>query len=84
MAYAGACLSQKLQLFIIEMDAVCVPDIISDPAESFHIGKRSDPLALKHVVLFVFRLAQMCMETNSFFPREDGTFAQQFLGNRER
>ena len=83
VAYAGACFSQKLQLLIVEVDAVCIPDIISDPSESFHIGKWSDPLTLKHVVLLVLRLAQMCVEADAFFPREDRTLAQQFLGNRE-
>ena len=84
MAYACACFSQKLQLFIIEVDTVSIPYIVSYPAQFLHVCKRADAFTLKHIVLLILGLAQMSVKSHALFTCEYSTLAEQILRNGER
>ena len=84
MAHAGACFGQKLQFFIVKMNAVRVPHVWADPAERLHESQRAHALAFEHIVLLVFRLAQVGVQADMVLPREHGALPQKFRRDRER
>ena len=84
VADAGAGFSEKLELFGVEMNAVCVPHVRTDPAERLHERQRAHAFALEHVVFFVPGLAQVRMQPDMVLPGENGALAQELGRNRKR
>ena len=66
------------------MNAMRVPHVWADPAERLHESQRAHALAFEHIVLLVFRLAQVGVQADMVLPREDGALPQKLRRDGER
>ena len=71
------------ELFIVEMDAVGVPDVVSEPAQAVHVFQRTHAETAQGEVLFISRLRQMGMEPHPVGSRQHRRFPEEILRDGE-
>ena len=84
VTHAGARLGEHAQLFIVEVDAVGVPDVAAGPAETLHILERTNALAREHEVFLILRLTQVGVQAHAVLAGKHGALAQKIGADRER
>ena len=77
MAHAGAGLCQDLELLVIEMDAVGIPDVGACPAQALHVRQGPQSHFFQGVPLLVLGLAQVGVQAHAVLPRQDRALPQQ-------
>ena len=83
VCHAGAGLGQQAQFLVVEVDAVGIPYILTDPAQTRHVLQRTDALALEHEILLILGFAQVGVQTDAVLTGQDRALAQQLGGHGE-
>ena len=83
MRHTAIVLCKDPDLFLVDPDSVCEPDIIPHPFHFLHISNGTVPKALETELFFILRLSKMSVQVNAVYARHFGRLLHQVPGHAE-